>query len=1135
MSQQYVATAKKATAVSKSLVCHFTGPDDLNLVISKGAHLEIRAITAEGLQHRVDVPLYGAIATMEAYRLADENCERIFVLTERYQFCVLQYDVARQEIRTRSSGSVKDRIGRAIDNSKIGVMDPQSRMIGLHLYEGYFKVIPMDTKGQLKDAFNIRLEELEVLDIQFLSGCPKATIAVLYQDQRNARHIKTYTISTRDKEFDTGPWAQLNVEHNASELIPVPAPFGGVLILGHQTICYHSGKAFITIPIQNTRMCAYGWVDADGSRLLVSDHSGGLHVVILTPDATSTAVETAHIEALGETSCASSISYLDNGVVFIGSASGDSQLIKLNPEKDAQGTYIQVLETYDNLGPILDMCVADLDRQGQGQAVTCSGCSKDGSLRIIRNGIGINEHAAIELAGIKGMWSLRPSNTNHDKYLVQAFISETRVLAFEEDEDGDHQLAEGEIAGFQEGCTLFCGCVGGNMAVQVTKRGVVLICCDGLQEIDRWDPPTDLNITLASGNATRVVLALGGGNLVHLEVDATAKKLVQKARVQLDNEIACISLNPPSNQPVSNADPATAAMECDEESKLDSLVAVGMWTDMTVRLLSLPDLQGVSSQPLGGDTQARSVILATIADVHYLFVGLGDGHVVSFPLEVTAESTLALGTPKKVALGTQPVGLACFRNNGMVCVFVASDRPAVIYCSGGKLLYANVNMGEVNSVCSFDSSELPHCLALASENSLTIGTIDDIQKLHIQKVSLGEAPQRITHHDSGRMFGIITTSYRAVENSDEEEEHNFVKFLDDTNFEELYCHPLDAFENGSSMVSCVFANDKKEYLVVGTGYVREDECEPAVGRLLVFSVEGQGAERKVDLAAEVETRGAVYVLNSFNGKLLACINSKVQLFRWIEKDDGIQELQTECGYHGHILALHMQSRGDFIIVGDLMRSVSLLVYKAVDGAIEEVARDYHANWMTAVEMLNDDVYIGGEADCNIFTLRRNADAATEEERARLEIQGEFHLGEFVNRFCRGSLLMQSSEVNSPGGMDSPLVKGQPLLFGTVNGMVGTILTLTEDNHRFLAQLQTGMTKVVKGVGGFSHDEWRSFTNGRRTSPSSNFIDGDLVESYLDMPRHNQEEVLRHVDTPVGDKQWAVEDVVVRVEEMQRLH
>lgn len=40
--------------------------------------------------------------------------------------------------------------------------------------------------------------------------------------------------------------------------------------------------------------------------------------------------------------------------------------------------------------------------------------------------------------------------------------------------------------------------------------------------------------------------------------------------------------------------------------------------------------------------------------------------------------------------------------------------------------------------------------------------------------------------------------------------------------------------------------------------------------------------------------------------------SQVQLFRWIEKDDGVQELQTECGYHGHILALHMQVHKPFL-------------------------------------------------------------------------------------------------------------------------------------------------------------------------------------------------------------------------------
>ena len=59
-------------------------------------------------------------------------------------------------------------------------------MIGLHLYDGLFKVIPMDQKGQLREAFNIRLEELQVLDIKFLCATAKPTIAVLYQDTKEA-------------------------------------------------------------------------------------------------------------------------------------------------------------------------------------------------------------------------------------------------------------------------------------------------------------------------------------------------------------------------------------------------------------------------------------------------------------------------------------------------------------------------------------------------------------------------------------------------------------------------------------------------------------------------------------------------------------------------------------------------------------------------------------------------------------------------------------------------------------------------------------------------------------------------------------------------------------------------------------
>ena len=58
------------------------------------------------------------------------------------------------------------------------------------------QVIPIDQRGQLKEAFNIRLEELQVIDLQFLFVEKEhlPTILVLYQDPKEMRHLKTYEV-----------------------------------------------------------------------------------------------------------------------------------------------------------------------------------------------------------------------------------------------------------------------------------------------------------------------------------------------------------------------------------------------------------------------------------------------------------------------------------------------------------------------------------------------------------------------------------------------------------------------------------------------------------------------------------------------------------------------------------------------------------------------------------------------------------------------------------------------------------------------------------------------------------------------------------------------------------------------------
>ncbi|KAI8524591.1 hypothetical protein RHMOL_Rhmol13G0160800 [Rhododendron molle] len=1301
----YVVTAHKPTNVTHSCVGNFTSSQELNLIVAKCTRIEIHLLSPQGLQ--------------------GEAQDLLFIATERYKFCVLQWDPDAAEVITsetgksrlqlqmsfngdkvdfnteRAMGDVSDRIGRPTDNGQIGIIDPDCRLIGLHLYDGLFKVIPFDNKGQLKEAFNIRLEELQVLDIKFLYGCPRPTIVVLYQDNKDARHVKTYEVALKDKDFVEGPWSQNNLDNGADLLIPVPPPLCGVLIIGEETIVYCSASAFKAIPIRPSITRAYGRVDADGSRYLLGDHAGLLHLLVITHEKEK--VTGLKIELLGETSIASTISYLDNAVVYVGSSYGDSQLIKLNLHPDAKGSYVEVLESYINLGPIVDFCVVDLERQGQGQVVTCSGAYKDGSLRIVRNGIGINEQASVELQGIKGMWSLRAATDDpHDTFLVVSFISETRILAM----NLEDELEETEIEGFcSQVQTLFCHDAVHNQLLQVTSSSVRLVSSISRELRHEWLAPSGFSINVATANATQiglggcrwsrlvlvggllvgdggwrfvwvaaclfeeevfdgglgwwcfslglgfcfagfsgcqcwwwlqfwgdfvgglavrflvdlqvddggdwskgsvvlvaaiseagvfswrrgfdsvavlggimvlmaarrewmelvqiwgsnrglfpgfwwqhlgdqggasvshwgrnrgwfpgfrwwfgcffpvwsrfrhgglffwvlfglgstfgsqVLLATGGGHLVYLEIgDGTVTEV---KHAQLEYEVSCLDMNPIGENP-----------------NYSQLAAVGMWTDISVIIFSIPDLNRVTKENLGGEIIPRSVLLCSFEGISYLLCALGDGHLLNFLLNM---STGELTDRKKVSLGTQPITLRTFSSKNTTHVFAASDRPTVIYSSNKKLLYSNVNLKEVSHMCPFNSAAFPDSLAIAKEGELTIGTIDDIQKLHIRSIPLGEHARRICHQEQTRTFAICSLKYN--QSSTEEAEMHFIRLLDDQTFEFISTYALDQYEYACSILSCSFSDDGNVYYCVGTAYVMPEENEPSKGRIIVFAVEDQ----KLVLITEKETKGAVYSLNAFNGKLLAAINQKIQLYKWMLRDDGTRELQSECGHHGHILALYVQTRGDFIVVGDLMKSISLLIYKHEEGAIEERARDYNANWMSAVEILDDDIYLGGENNFNLFTVRKNSEGATDEERGRLEVVGEYHLGEFVNRFRHGSLVMRLP--------DSDVGQIPTVIFGTVNGVIGVIASLPHDQYQFFEKLQSNLRKVIKGVGGLSHEQWRSFYNEKKTSDAKNFLDGDLIESFLDLGRARTEEISKAMNVPV-------EELMKRVEELTRLH
>lgn len=62
--------------------------------------------------------------------------------------------------------------------------------------------------------FDVRLDCLRPIDIKFVHGCGKPTISVLFEDDKNMRHMRSYTVEVKDKELIPTAWqqAQLGLE-----------------------------------------------------------------------------------------------------------------------------------------------------------------------------------------------------------------------------------------------------------------------------------------------------------------------------------------------------------------------------------------------------------------------------------------------------------------------------------------------------------------------------------------------------------------------------------------------------------------------------------------------------------------------------------------------------------------------------------------------------------------------------------------------------------------------------------------------------------------------------------------------------------------------------------------------------------
>ena len=107
-----------------------------------------------------------------------------------------------------------------------------------------------------------------------------------------------------------------------------------------------------------------------------------------------------------------------------------------------------------------------------------------------------------------------------------------------------------------------------------------------------WTPPGGRVISVTGCNFSQIVCA-AGPILFYLEIKDG--KIVQNGDTTLEHEVACIDITP-----------------LNDTEKRSEIVSVGLWTDITVRLLKLPSLEEITKESLGGDIIPRSILMTQV-------------------------------------------------------------------------------------------------------------------------------------------------------------------------------------------------------------------------------------------------------------------------------------------------------------------------------------------------------------------------------------------------------------------------------------------------------------------------------------------------------------------------------------------
>ncbi|KAF4605198.1 hypothetical protein EYR40_003981 [Pleurotus pulmonarius] len=759
--------------------------------------------------------------------------------------------------------------------------------------------------------------------------------------------------------------------------------------------------------------------------------------------------------------------------------------------------HLQVVDSWKNIAPISDAELVDLDGNGQKQVVTCSGGKATGSLNVVRNGADFRELAAVTgLEYLVGVWPIKQQfQDNAVSHLVTSTSTSTSLFEYvnrtlklvQQTGQGlvtnERTLAVANMAGRQ---TNQAGNTYGNsaMIIQVTKHGVHLL--HYVSAFNHWDLKDKASfgaeIVATAINPSQVIVALKGGNVYTVAIDATQTKLqsLQLQTPYISQEVSAISCAPIGNSPY-----------------FTRYIALAYWEKNVVEILrlgkgnKLESISKTSALP----AVVRSLVLHNFGTESsgsnsrpYVLAGLGDGSVAIFDWKDNKE----LSDKKLLSLGHAPVSLSLCEVEGKTAVFAAGTQATIVSWDGRRVRDSPIMLKSVVAAARFNTTDYKFCLILATPSGLVIGNVKDLNKLHVRSVPLGlDIPRKVVHDPTAKVFGVLCSRTPPVRIGEAEIPTGSFKLLDEVTFENLCEVFSDPHEDFTAITKMKSIGDDKIVSVYCVGSLRykPQEIEPTGGRLYAFAVSYQQSTMQISVLASEEVNGCVYAVSVVGNLIAAAVNSTVMLFKLEALDDkeaASYTLKKLDEWNHNYFVTSLVSFDNQLILGDQISSISLVL---VEGEkLKSMAKDYAPLWPVSVEASTKDTIIGSNDTLNLFTFS----VCRTPRRTTLERDGSFYLGDLVTKFIRGSLIAPDTSNNIPLTPE--------YVYVTSSGRIGVIVEVLDMKVATgLHELQRNMAYIRKGPGEPTLAQYRAPKNNRGRSdadPSKGFLDGDFLEYFF---------------------------------------